>query len=157
MKKNLMCKKGFTLIELMVTLVILGILIAAGVPGMQNLLANMSVSSSSKRLHNSLAYARQQASDMTTIVTVCPSNDSATCSGTWNDGWIVFDTSTNTVLKVEDNSASNTTVVAGSATISFSIRGENTGNAVSFTVNSTRPGITPRQISVSNSGYTSKR
>jgi len=155
MKKNLMCKKGFTLIELMVTLVILGILVATGVPGMQTLLGNMSVNSSANRLLNTMAFARGEALSRSTVVMVCRSSDSATCSGTWNDGWIVIDTLANTVLRVEDNSGSNTTVTGAPANISFNSRGENTGNAASFTVGSTRPGISTKQINVSNVGYAS--
>lgn len=155
MKQNPNAKKGFTLIELLVAMVILGILVAAGVPGMQTLLGNMSVNSSSNRLLNTMAYARGVALSKSTVVMVCPSNDDITCSGTWSDGWIVIDTGLNDVIRVENNSSTNTTVTGAPPTISFNSRGENMGNAASFIVGSTRPGINPRQVNVSNVGYAS--
>jgi len=155
MRQSLNPKKGFTLIELMVVLVILGILVVAGVLGMQTLLGNMSVNSSSNRLLSTLAYARGEALTRSTVVMVCRSSDLVTCSGTWSDGWIVIDTLASTVLRVEDNSSSSTTITGAPTNISFNSRGENTGSAASFTVGSTRPGISTKQVNVSNVGYAS--
>jgi type IV fimbrial biogenesis protein FimT len=92
MKQNLKTKNGFTLIELLVTLVILGILLAAGVPGMQNLLANMSVRSSTDKLINSLAYARGEAVARGANVSVRSTNTTVpvTLDEDWSDGWEVF-------------------------------------------------------------------
>lgn len=154
MKQNPNAKKGFTLIELLVAMVILGILVAAGVPGMQTLLANMAVRSTSDKLVNSLAYARGEAVSRVENVSVCSSNNGVSCGATWADGWIVT-SADGTVLRVVDNSAANTAIApSGPATIAFDAQGENTQAASAFTVSSSS-GTQTRQISVSVTGYTS--
>lgn len=154
MNKKLAMIKGFTLIELLVAITILGILIAAGVPGMQTLLGNMSVSSTADRLLNTISYARGEALSRSTTVTVCSSDDSATCSGDWVDGWIVIDTGSNEVLRVESGADGDTTITG--ASVNYNNRGENAdGAVVTFTIGSTRTGISVKQVSVSRVGYAS--
>jgi type IV fimbrial biogenesis protein FimT len=150
-------KKGFTLIELLVAMVILGILVAAGVPGLRTLMSNMAVRSTSDQLLNALAYARGEAVARVTNISVCASGNQTSCSGTWSDGWIVFvdnngdgsvTAPADVVIKVEDNSANDTDIAGG--TVTFDRLGENTGVARTFTVSLT--GASSRTITVTNVG-----
>ncbi len=75
--------KGLTLIELMVTLVILGIVAAVAVPGYQSLINHNRLTSASNQLLSSVATARSEALKLKEAVTITPkSND-------WTKGWVV--------------------------------------------------------------------
>ncbi|GAC1308529.1 MAG: hypothetical protein NVSMB10_14840 [Steroidobacteraceae bacterium] len=86
---------GFTLIELMVTLTVAGILLAIAVPAFNNFVLNDRDAGQVNSLIASLNYARSEAikRGSPTGVKVCPSTDAATCNnGTgWAAGWIVLD------------------------------------------------------------------
>ena len=84
---------GFTLVELMVTLVIAAILLTAGVPSFTTLIKNNRLTTSTNELVGALTLARSEAVKRGLRVTVCKSADQASCdtSGTgWQQGWIVF-------------------------------------------------------------------
>ncbi|NOX76100.1 MAG: prepilin-type N-terminal cleavage/methylation domain-containing protein [Gammaproteobacteria bacterium] len=87
--------KGFTLIELITTLAIAGVVLAIGVPSFQTYLLNNRQTSSVNDLAGALQLARNNAISRRVMVTVCKSNDGATCqtgtsSGNWSQGWMVF-------------------------------------------------------------------
>ena len=83
---------GFTLIELMVTLTVAGILAAIAVPAFSSFLHEDRNIGQVNSLVASLNYARSEAVKRASPsgVTVCPSTDGLTCTGTaWSAGWIV--------------------------------------------------------------------
>lgn len=82
-------QSGFTLIELMVTISVLAILLGVGVPSFQATIQGNRISTSANDLVAALQFARSEAVRRGVNVTVCSSNDQATCSGAWSDGWIV--------------------------------------------------------------------
>lgn len=84
--------KGFTLMELLVTVSVAGVLMAAAVPSFTEFVANTRVSSASNLLVTHLNAARNEAITRAMPVTVCASTDQASCSGStdWTSGWIVF-------------------------------------------------------------------
>lgn len=82
---------GFTLVELMVTIAVLAILLAIGIPAFASLIAANRLTSATNELVASLQTARTEAIRRNTRITVCPAAPTATaCSGSWRDGWIVF-------------------------------------------------------------------
>lgn len=85
---------GFTLIELIVTILVASLLLAIAVPSLQGFIANSQVDSTSTEFIASLNYARAEAVHRGLSVTICPSNANQTgCSATatWKqNGWLVF-------------------------------------------------------------------
>ena len=83
-------QKGLTLIELMITLAIAGVLIATATPSMSVFVQNNRAITQVNELQTSLSIARSEAITRNNYVAVCASADGSSCSGTWQDGWIVF-------------------------------------------------------------------
>jgi type IV fimbrial biogenesis protein FimT len=91
---------GFTMIELMVTLVVLGILLGIGVPSFRVILLNARTSAVANDITSAINLARSEAVKRAQPVTVCPSDDGASCSGEWTDGWITRVPASGEVLRV---------------------------------------------------------
>ena len=82
---------GFTLVELMVVVAVLGVLAVVAAPGMQGLIRGYRLSSAAGELNSTLQLARSEAIRRNAAVTVCPSSNGSTCgSGTSWTRWIVF-------------------------------------------------------------------
>ena len=83
---------GFTLLELMVTLAVIAIAFAIGVPSMNTFIQNDRLVTQINTLVGHLAYARSEAVKRNQQVAVCVSSDAATCTGgtNWENGWIVY-------------------------------------------------------------------
>lgn len=83
---------GFTLVELLMTIVVLTILLATGVPAFKDFIKNNRVTAAANDLVSAIQHARSEALKRGTNVVVCASKDMATCTGkdTWAEGWIVF-------------------------------------------------------------------
>lgn len=82
---------GFTLIELMITLVVGTILLAVAVPSFMSFQKDNKRIARINELVSGLHLARSEAIKSNATVAICPSSDGATCSGTiYDNGWIVF-------------------------------------------------------------------
>ena len=86
---------GFTLYELLTTMLIVGVVLAYGVPNMQSFRQNSRITAAANDLHSSFHLARSEASRAKTNITICASADSMaanpTCGGELEAGWIVFE------------------------------------------------------------------
>ncbi len=82
---------GFTLIELIITVAIAGILTLIVLPGMQSLMSGERLTSYTNSLLSDMMLARSKAVELNQVVILCSSNDLATCTNTdFEDGWIVI-------------------------------------------------------------------
>ena len=84
-------QRGFTMIELLITITIAVILLTIAAPSFQSFIAQNRVESASNQLLASFAYARSEAIKRGARITVCKSSDAANCGGAgWEEGWIIF-------------------------------------------------------------------
>ena len=84
--------KGFTLIELIMTIAILAILLVVAIPSFKALIINNRITTQANEFVSDVISARAEAVRRNTRVTVCKSNDGAACAlgADWSGGWIVF-------------------------------------------------------------------
>jgi type IV fimbrial biogenesis protein FimT len=87
---------GFTMIELLMTMVVAGILLGIAMPAFRSFVLNDRDIGQVNSLVASLNYARSEAVKVAspTGITVCPSGGGTTCApaAPWSGGWIVVDT-----------------------------------------------------------------
>jgi type IV fimbrial biogenesis protein FimT len=85
---------GFTIYELLITMLIIGIILTIGVPSFTSFTQNSRISGTANDLHSSFQLARSEAARSKSNITICASANSmdggANCGGTFNDGWIIF-------------------------------------------------------------------
>ena len=87
-------QNGFTLYELLITMLVIGIVLTVGIPGFGVFTQNSRITSTANDLHSSFFLARSEAARAKSNITICASNNSmgaATCTGgTFDGGWIIF-------------------------------------------------------------------
>lgn len=129
-------QSGFTLMEVLFTMMVAGILVGMAVPSFKTSVQNNRLVTQANDLLSMLLYARSEAIITNDNVTLCASNNTNTatpsCSGTnWANGWLVCQEATNgntgcasgyIVLRVEaaltgGNTLTNT---AGLSKVTFS-------------------------------------
>lgn len=89
---QLIRSKGFTLIEIMVALCIIGILISISYPMFSSSMNNNRLYSEAVQTNSILSLARTEAIRRNNFVTVCPTNNGTSClaSNLFQNGTIVF-------------------------------------------------------------------
>lgn len=127
---------GFTLIELLVTLSVAAILVSLAIPNMKLTFQNNRLVTQANDLLGSLMYARSEAIEVGSNVTICASSDGATCSGAnWATGWIIsyVNGATTTVLRAHPAiSGGNTLTSSLGASIAFASGGTLAGGATGY-------------------------
>jgi prepilin-type N-terminal cleavage/methylation domain-containing protein len=115
--KSIKYESGFTLIELMITIVIMGILASIAIPAMQSSLANNAAEQASGLLNLDLKFSRNHAITHGQTVRITP------VSGDYTLGWSIQATPSNETIRTRSSLNENVTI---------SINGF-TGGSVGFT------------------------
>lgn len=96
--------QGFTVVELMITLLITGILFLVALPSFSNMLAKNEQTAQIYTLFHHHQLARTEAIKSNRNVLLCKSSDGLKCTSNskWSDGWIIF-SDTDNDKKISDN------------------------------------------------------
>lgn len=138
-------KSGFTLIELMVTLIVVAIVVMAGLPMLGDFTRESRIVSRTNDMVAALNFARSEAVKRADFVSMCPSSDQASCTGgtDWTVGWIVWLDETGpgdgtvdsgeTLLRVGDTTQAMS-ISSGADSITYDPAGTLSGSGVTLTL-----------------------
>ena len=142
---------GFTLIEMLITLVLIAILLGFGMPSFVNLIRNNEMTDQANSVLGGIVFAREQATNMGIGVSICGSSDQKTCDGQWGEGWLVFKdpngditgtVSTTKVLRLEKGNSSIDASSGGAVRFdSEGIRRPTTASASTVTIKRSDCGV----------------
>jgi len=89
-KRKVVDSRGFSLIDLLLTLTLSGILLSLAFPAYNHVIIDVRLSSLAERITSAINIARSEAMKRRAIVIICSSKNGKTCTGRWRDGWIIF-------------------------------------------------------------------
>ena len=88
---------GFTLVEVIITLVVVAIIMAVGIPGLSSMMANNQAIANSNDLITALSFSRNESVKRGTRISICAKSPTAqgnfTCgagNNDWSNGWFAF-------------------------------------------------------------------
>jgi type IV fimbrial biogenesis protein FimT len=146
----LMKNHGFTLIELMITLLIMAIMLAWAVPSFQEIVRQNRLTTETNELVTALNLARSEAIKRGRNVTVTPSG------GDWGAGWTIATTDsggTAVTVRTGDGVSGTLSMSGGAATFSYAATGfRNDGNGQSQINVCDSESSRGRQITISTMG-----
>jgi type IV fimbrial biogenesis protein FimT len=119
--------RGFTLVEMLVTLAIFAVLLMIAIPSMRPFLQSQSVKNASMDISSSVALARSEAIKRNATVDVTANN-----AADWSQGWVVSQTAANVIRK--QPTLANIVITPSSGSFSFSGNGRMTSTGATFTI-----------------------
>lgn len=155
-------QKGFTLLELIVTIGVAAIIVTFGVPGFMSFIDNNRAVTDTNDLVTALNLGRSEATRRGSPVVVCSSTDGDTCNGDddWSTGWVLrTDGAGGSLLRSWPKRSGGAGVLIadeGVEEIQFQARGSIAAGGVSFEVRLPDcSGVQVRIVEVNATGRTS--
>lgn len=142
--------KGFTLIELMVTLAVIAVLVAVGLPQITGMSSSNRLSSYVNSLSGDISYARSEAINRNANVNI------TSIGGNWANGWTVTVVATGQQLRTAGPTPAGFTIAEAGNIQTFTYSGEGlktNNNPLTFTVCET--GTSSRLLEISAVGRVS--
>ncbi len=166
MKTN--SQKAFTIIELLITVTIAGILMAIAMPSFKNMVSGDRLNSYRNLLYTDIILARSKAVESNGKVFICASSDGSTCGGNFKDGWIILQdtdsdetaTAADTVIKIQqaiDGDIKFQLDTATLSTITIDGRGFTPDSSGVISVCDDRGNDFAKTLSISKTGRPSRR
>jgi type IV fimbrial biogenesis protein FimT len=155
-------ERGFTLIELIFTVVILAVLLGLAAPAMRDLVLDQRVKTAAGDVHAALMYARSEAIKRNQFVALCAKNDTSDgCQNStdWARGWIVyldgdgngFPTLAGDILRKQD-ALSDITVTGTGSNVTYQGNGRLRASPTTFVLSTDNSAITMRCVRLDVSG-----
>jgi type IV fimbrial biogenesis protein FimT len=120
-------QQGFTLLELLITIALVGILGMMAVPSFQNLMQDTYQRTAVNDLNNMLNMARDQAINRKTITSICianANNNGCATSGTdWSNGYMVIIENPAEILSIQEAARGSQIISAETNRIRFNTNG----------------------------------
>jgi len=120
--------RGFTLIEMLVTLAIFAVLLMIAIPSMRPFLQSQSVKNASMDINSTVALARSEAIKRNAIVDV-----TANSATDWSRGWVVSQTAPAATIRKQP-ALNNIVITSSSGSFSFDGNGRMTSTGSTFTI-----------------------
>ncbi|MEJ6654634.1 MAG: GspH/FimT family pseudopilin [Pseudomonas sp.] len=130
---------GFTLVELMVTLVVAAILMSIAIPSFQAVSLSSKLRSTANNLSAAALLARSEAIKRNQPTRLCASSNGSTCTGDWKQGWVVL-SHDNTVIHREGAAPKGFEVIGTPSSLAFQPDGVGATSA-RFTVCRVSPSV----------------
>ncbi len=142
MKNKFKNATGFTLVELMVTLVVAAILLSIGMPSFTEFIRDNKTVSETSRLVRDLNFTRSEAVQRGVPVSLCRGTVAGCGNNPWEDGWIVFTNinrnnaldGADAVIQVNEGLDANFTLRAGGNIVTYLPSGNLLSGADTFKV-----------------------
>jgi type IV fimbrial biogenesis protein FimT len=120
--------RGFTLIEMLVTLAIFAVLLMIAIPSMRPFLQSQSVKNASMDINSTVALARSEAIKRNATVDV-----TANSATDWSRGWVVSQTTPAATIRKQP-ALNNIVITSSSGSFSFDGNGRMTSTGSTFTI-----------------------
>lgn len=142
--------KGFSLIELMVTLSVLAILLFVAAPSFSNFISSQRIKTASFDVIATLSFARSEAIKQNGSVTITPTG------GSWGNGWLITGPDGST-LKTQ--AAFQNLSVSGPASLVFGRSGRVTSGTGNIQIDNSQSNaaVAPRCITIDVTGLPRSR
>ena len=125
-RKHIFNPHGFTLVELLTTIAITGVVMSLVIPALGNMREKNAMVSATNLFLAQLHLARSTAITREKSITLCPTPDNLQCSSdfqAWGSGYLIFEDSNKNqrrdaqepIISVQENTAMDITIVSSSA------------------------------------------